>query len=199
MSQIAGAVTNVDQGDEVAITPDGSTVIVSYVAEDGARGAPNLTVFAIDRKGIVTKTIAVVDAEQGVVAGGEAARAKLLADSKAIQLARLESVDAEHDDDRHRVFADLTVDLSESGTLSMRPKGHAAVTRRKSAWRTKPSATRLAAMKREDDAGRVGCFNPARIGAVWLDTKRRAAVVFISYRGTDACWEPSSDFTVVTW
>jgi hypothetical protein len=189
----------VEAADEVAITSDGGNIIVSYMAEDGARVAPNLTVYVVNRKGVVTKTIAVIDADKGAVSGGDAARAKLLAATKPVQMPLLEPIDPDPDVDTRRVYAGLTVDLSESGTLTVRPKGHAAIERSNPEWRTKPDARKVAQLKHNADEGRVGCFNPAGIGPVWLDAQRRAAVVLIHYHGNDACWEPSSDFAVVTW
>jgi hypothetical protein len=186
-----------DPGDP-AITPDGRTIIVPYVAEDGARGEPNLTVFTLDRAGKTKARIPVIDVANGPVPGGEAARAKLYADTHPIEMSRLDPTDGA-DDSTHQTYEGLTVDLSETGTLTVRPKGQRTIRRSNSGWRTKPTAAVAARMKKEADQGGNPCFNGARIGPVWVDMKRRAAVVFIRYHGNDSCWEPDSDFVVVTW
>ena len=43
------------------------------------------------------------------------------------------------------------------------------------------------------------CHNEAFLGGGYLDRAHRLAVVVISYRGTDTCWEPGSEAHVVTW
>lgn len=43
------------------------------------------------------------------------------------------------------------------------------------------------------------CFNPAKVGEVWFDAKKRIAVVTIAFSGDDRCWEPDSDVVVVAW
>jgi hypothetical protein len=43
------------------------------------------------------------------------------------------------------------------------------------------------------------CHNEAFLGAGYVDVERSAAIVVVAYRGTDTCWEPSSEEHVVTW
>jgi hypothetical protein len=57
-----------------------------------------------------TKTIDVIDADHGAVAGGDAARAKLLAATKPVQMTPLAPTDPVPDVDTRRVYADLTDD-----------------------------------------------------------------------------------------
>jgi hypothetical protein len=43
------------------------------------------------------------------------------------------------------------------------------------------------------------CHNDAVLGGGYLDRDRRAALVVVSYRGTDTCWEPGSEAHVIAW
>jgi hypothetical protein len=47
-------------------------------------------------------------------------------------------------------------------------------------------------------AGEIECFNRAKIGAVWIDVKRRAAV-YVGYHGNDSCWGSDGEPVVFTW
>lgn len=184
--------------EQPAITGDGSKIIVPYVDKDGARGSPNLTLFVADRRGVITKRIDVVDVEAGPVPGGERAMAKLYAETKPRAMKLLSPANP-NELDTHRIYVGLTVDLSESGTLSIRPKGHSVIRRSNTRWRTEPTANSQAALRKMMVDEELPCFNPAGIGSVWIDVKRRAMVVYVRYHGNDSCWEPSSEFVVVAW
>ena len=43
------------------------------------------------------------------------------------------------------------------------------------------------------------CHNDAFLGGGYLDRDRRAALVVVSYRGSDTCWEPGSEAHVIAW
>ena len=43
------------------------------------------------------------------------------------------------------------------------------------------------------------CHNDAFLGGGYVDLARAALIVVIAYRGTDLCWEPSSQEHIVTW
>jgi hypothetical protein len=196
---LAAATAFADGRTDVApgVTPDGSRIVVWYVAEDGARGAANLTVLVADRTGKIIRSIPVSDADRGDVPGGSAAADKLVADLKPVAMTQLEP--KPHDDDTHLAFDGLDVSLSPTGALRVTPKGHRAIVRSNPEWRTKPSPDQAARMQRAIDDGKIECFNPGGIGAVYLDAARRAAVVYIRFHGNDTCWEPSSDVEVFAW
>ncbi|MFN0247405.1 MAG: hypothetical protein ACKV2T_11005 [Kofleriaceae bacterium] len=181
-----------------AITQDGATIIVPYVFDDGARGSENLTILAFDRAGAIVQRIPVVDVDNGPVAGGEAAKKKLYAAMKPI-LAMTELHRRDYRNETHGTYDGLTIVFSEWGTLIVSPKGAKPVRRSNRAWRTKPTRAQQAAMDKAHAAGEIECFNRAKIGAVWIDVKRRAAVVYVAYHGNDSCWGSDGEPVVFTW
>jgi hypothetical protein len=194
-----GTVSFADGRTEVApaVSPDGSRVVIWYVAEDGARGNPNLALVVTDRTGKPMRDIEVVDVERGELPGGRAAADKLYAELKPVAMTQLEP--KSRDDDTHRSFDGLDVSLSATGVLRVAPNGHPALVRSDPSWRTKPDADDQARMRAALDRGTIACFNPGGIGDVYADIARRVAVVFIRFHGTDSCWEPSSEVQVFGW
>jgi hypothetical protein len=203
-----------------SVTSDGSQILVPYTAEDGGRGMPNLRFQVWNRRGKLVQQQLIQDVEQYLGDGGppeaasqvtaqERAAGKLLDDLERKGLQPLVSAPSSRDDSsRGRVdytyvaegdhTPSLTLDLSEAGTLTIKPRGHAAI-RRDGGWRTAPTPKEARRLQARYDAGEIGCFNPAHIGATWVDLARRVAVISIGFDGNDTCWEPSSDMITVAW
>jgi hypothetical protein len=199
--------------DGPSITKDGTTIIVPFNLDDGARGWTGLRLDVVGRNGKATKSLPIIEWGEDPAAP----TAKSLArDSK-----RLIAANAFLDDlDRRKQLQPMTVitytdesththvvsategvafvaDLSPTGTLTLTPPGHAPVVRHDRAWRTQPSS----ADKRriEADPKGIACFNARRLSRIAVDLPRRAAVIDLGYDGNDSCWEPSHDYVVVTW
>lgn len=180
------------------VSSDGARIVVPYVAEDGARGSPNLTYLVADRTGAIVQRIAVVDLDRGDIPGGAAAAAHLLAALRPTVLPEVAPKNP-NDPDTLRLFPGLAVQLSPDGTLTVRPDGQGPLLRQDASWRTEPDRVQRAEMDRRLAAGQDACFNPAGISTVYFDARRRVAVVYVHFHGNDTCWEPSSDVAVFAW
>ncbi|HEX7843095.1 MAG TPA: hypothetical protein VF469_36735 [Kofleriaceae bacterium] len=212
-----------------SVTSDGSRIFVPFSVGDGARGEPNRVFDLWDRRGkrvqrVVVKTVDQCDGRSyegcppdsiAQVKAQELAAAKFLTELERKGLHPLQ----EAVDDYEKILGidgaparprahftaggakapSLTVELSETGVLTVQPRGHAAITRQSSVWRTRPSPEEARRLQALSDKGKEACFNPASLHAPLVDVVRRVAVVTISYRGNDACWEPNADYIVVTW
>lgn len=167
--------------DPPSVSPDGKRILIPYVGEDGARGSANLTMIVDDRAGRQLQRIPVIAVDTGEVPGGEKARAKLLASTKWQPM----------------VESTAKVELAD-GQLTLTPPGHAPVVV-KGGWRVTPDLRKQAELDRAAENGTWACWNPAELGTTWIDEKHRAAVVMIRFHGNDSCWEPDSEFAIVTW
>jgi hypothetical protein len=95
----------------------------------------------------------------------------------------------------------LTIDFTDSGVLTVRPRGHAAITRRRASWRSPP---RVEGPLRADKQGENGanCLWRAVYPGAFFDLERRVAVASIGFEYDEFCsvWRlPADDEVVVTW
>lgn len=202
-----------DRWSAPSITTDGSRIVVPWSGEDGARGAENLAIAVFDHAGRVRKQQVVETAGQcrgpecspdveAQVAQQIAAAKRMLDEElrdKPLHAMVHVNRNPESEAEAQLVVEGLTVDLSPTGTLTIKPHGHAPVSRHDDAWRSEPTAARARELQVALDRGDVPCFNAARLGDAWIDLPRRAVVIQISYRGNDSCWEPDSVPVVMTW
>jgi hypothetical protein len=93
----------------------------------------------------------------------------------------------------------VTFDLSPTGTLTVKPRGRAAVTRHNAAWRSVPTPAQARRIQESLNKGENGCYNPALLRGALVDLGRRIAIVTIGYHGNDTCWEGPDEETVVAW
>lgn len=167
--------------DPPSVSSDGKRIQVPYRGEDGAQGRDNLTVLVENRAGKLVQRIPVVDVENGPVKGGQRAWQRLRDSSKWEPM----------------VEATAKVELADN-QLTFTPPNHAPIVQRGS-WRVTPTMRKQAEIDHASALGEISCFNAAELGQTWIDVKHRAAVVFIRFHGSDSCWEPDSDFAIVTW
>lgn len=184
-----------------AIASDGSSFVVAHRDSDGGRGNPNLTLVEKDRSDRVVRRLEVITATEVD---------QLAAD----QIARRFDAAAAWLDERHAVghlVAMAALDLhpgtdeapaiATSGAVSLRWVPSALELILGPAMRvlrsTPPSW--LVADRPMCPGCTEVCHNDAFLGGGYLDVERRAAVVVVSYRGTDTCWEPGSEAHVIAW
>jgi hypothetical protein len=207
----APSITWIDNGFDAnglpAVANDGSTVVLAIHAEDGGRGAPNLTVVVLDRHDTATATVPVLGVDEAEAMFDEhgvkpALRARIQAAN-----AHLAGLHAQHD---LVALAELAIDDTLEAEQRLRATGPDLTVE----WK----AGQLELRDHQREVGRVTipaswlvedrpmcttcteiCHNAAYLGRVAADAKRRVAVVTISYTGTDTCWEPSSQHHVVAW
>jgi hypothetical protein len=191
-------------GTQPAVSRDGSLILVPYRAEDGAYGRANLVLRVSNRRGKIVKQQLVQSADQCGAGGCQPEAAAPLQKPELAAIAFLEELQRRSDlqpmvpydraNDRR-----LAIELSATGTLTIKPEGHAAVTRHNAAWRTERTPQQERQLQRASERGELSCFNAAELRDVWVDLPRRVAVVTIGYHGSDSCWEPDSDVAVVAW
>ena len=63
----------------------------------------------------------------------------------------------------------VTLDLSPTGTLTIKPRGHAAVTRHNKGWRSVPDPAQERRIQKTIGEGEVGCYNPALLRGALVD------------------------------
>lgn len=200
-----------------SVTSDGSRIFVPSGGSGGARYMPSLRFDVWDRSGRNVQRLVVVGDDQcpdgecpptaaAQLKAQQVAATKLLADLERKGLHPLAAGSAGDGDRTHAWYTaegdrepSLTIDLSPGGTLTIKPRGHAAIQRHKAAWRTTPSPAQARRLQAELAQGKDACFNPAELGVPLVDLARRVAVVSIGYRGNDTCWESGGEFTLVTW
>ena len=177
--------------DTPVVTADGKLIIVPQREEDARFEGFKFVVY--DRRGIA------ID-ERAIATAGEE-RPPASATRSAAAAKWLHAFDAARHLKPLTRANDVTsiAALGPTGTLTVTPPGHRPVTKASPGWRTEPDAAQAAVMKAKSDRGEIECFNAARIGDVWLDLPRRVAVVHITFRGSDTCWEPAGGYAVFTW
>lgn len=197
---------------EPSVTGDGSRIVVPVEGEDGARGAANLSIQVWTRRAALASTHVVQTVDQctegpscapatiAQVERQERAAGRFLDQlRRARGLHAMAQVQPTTRTATELVAPELRISLSPAGTLTVTPRGRRAITRRSSAWRTEPTVEQRREQQRDIEQGGLGCYNPAELGDVWIDARRRAVVVEIRYHGNDSCWEPDSDRAVITW
>lgn len=189
---------------EPSITRDGRTLVVPYQAEDNARGEPNLALRIYDRRGriVTTHVVRMVDqrTDDRAVWRQERVASKRLRTLRTKRgLVPLAPVEPTLRTPVRIEAADVQVELSGTGDLTLTAGGARRVRRTSRAWTTEPTAAQQRQIRAVLDRGELACFNAAELGDVWLDRARRAAVVQIRYHGNDSCWAPDSERVVLTW
>jgi len=184
-----------------AIASDGSSFVVAHRDSDGGRGNPNLTLTERDRSDRVVRRLEVITATEVD---------QLAAD----QIARRFDAATAWLDERHagaHLVAMAALDLhpatddapaiATNGTASLRwvpSELELILGPALRVLRSTPPSWLVADRPLCPGCTEV-CHNDALLGGGYLDVERRAALVVVSYRGTDTCWEPGSEAHVITW
>lgn len=182
-----------------AVSSDGTRVILGETETDGGRGYPNLRLVARDRGDKVLESITVLKVSEFENAMGQGWRnpkldarisaanawlAKSHAQSALVTLPQL-TVDATDAYAQHAAASGpVSLDWSND-TVTIKLSGKVIATYASPlTWHAPDTAK---------------CQNPAKLGAAWVDTERKIALVQIAYNGTDMCWEPSPQHHVISW
>lgn len=193
-----------------ALAADGGSVLIASQGEDGARGAPNLTLEVRGRDDRATATRVVLTADAAVGDESQApspprpdidgANAWLATQHAKAGFAPLTEATVTADGDG---FLDSSTWTVAAGAIGVRfdASAHLVVTdggkpvidRTMDGWLVKPYPP-------YDGAGPDElCDNPIALRTAYVDAAHRVAVLLVSYRGTDTCWEPDSQYHVVAW
>lgn len=192
-----------------AIAAGGAEVLVADIGEDGARGMPNLALVVRDRadhegprRVVLTADAAdAQDPEQPLaapdVAGANAWLAEQHQRAAWTPLAAAAiTADDESAFDAERWTAtsgDVTLTFDVTGHVVVTVGGAAVVDRTMTAWLA-PDAPMYPGAGPDEQ-----CSNPIALGAAYLDGARKLALVRVSFRGNDTCWEPDGAYHVVAW
>jgi hypothetical protein len=184
-----------------AIAGDGSSIVVAHRDSDGGRGNPNLTLVEKDRGDRVVRRLEVITATE-------------VDELPAAAIARRFDAAAAWLDERH-----AAAHLVAMTALELHPGSDEApptATGDNALLRWVPSELELIlgpalrVLRSTPPSWLVAdrpmcpgctevCHNDALLGGGYLDRDRRAALVVVSYRGTDTCWEPGSEAHVIAW
>jgi hypothetical protein len=187
-----------------AIARDGSSIVIAHRDGDGGRGNPNLTLIEKDRGDRELRRLVVVssdDVDRLDAAGRErrlsTAARWLEQRHAAVQLVAMPplAIRAQTDDAPAQASGrGITVRWAPSQLVIAldADRGHPP--------RSRPTpASWLAADYPLCQTCTEVCHNDAFLGGAYADLERAAAVIVVSYRGTDTCWEPGSQDHVVVW
>lgn len=184
-----------------AIASDGSSVVVAHRDSDGGRGNPNLTLIEKDRGDRVVRRLEVITAtEVDELAAPEIARrfdaAAAWLDERhtAANLVAMAALDLHPGTDEAPAVATaggVTLRWVPSELELILDPGHRVLRSTPPSW--------LVADRPMCPGCTEVCHNDAVLGGGYLDLDRRAALVVVSYRGSDTCWEPGSDAHVIAW
>jgi hypothetical protein len=184
-----------------AIASDGSTIAIAHRDSDGGRGNPNLTLIEKDRN----------DRELG--------RFVVLTATEADDLAPAQIEDRfqkaavwlhERHTTKHLVPLTALVpgqptegppaSVTGNGVTLRWTPNQLTIERGPSTLLRRPTPLSWLAPEYPMCRGcSEVCRNDAFLGGGYLDIARRVAIVVVTYRGTDLCWEPSAQEHVVTW
>lgn len=182
-----------------AISADGATLVIAHRDNDSGRGNPNLTLVEKDRKDRVVSRLVVLTANEA----DQLDAAQI--DERFARAARWL-----HDRRVARSLVAMTplvlgkpagAASSPAGGLTLRWTPNWLVIEREpaaSVVRATP-ATWLAPDHPMCHNCTEICHNEAFLGGGYVDLKRSIAIVVVAFRGTDTCWEPSSEHHVVAW
>lgn len=184
-----------------AIASDGHAVVIAHRDNDGGRGNPNLTLIEKDRGDQIVRRMVVITA-------GEVE--SLAPDQIAARFADANRwLGERHAADRLVAMTALVVDRPGSAgadtargggvTLRWTPSQLALELPGAAALQRTTPASWLAADRPMCNGCAEVCHNDAFLAGGHVDVERAAALVVIAYRGTDTCWEPSSQHHVVAW
>jgi hypothetical protein len=184
-----------------AIAGDGSSIIIAHRDNDGGRGNPNLTLIEKDRRDRAVHQLVVLTAAEA-----DDLTPAQLADRFAKATAWLrERHAAEHlvpmtalvtgepagDAPAPVIGAGVTLRWAPNQLVIERPHAPPTPKATPASW--------LAADYPMCSSCSDVCHNEAFLGGGYSDLARSAVIVVIAYRGTDLCWEPSSQEHVITW
>lgn len=182
-----------------AISGDGSTIVIAHRDNDGGRGNPNLTLIEKDRKDRTVSRLVVLTANEA----DQLDPAQV--DERFARAARWLR--------ERRVGKSL---IAMPALALGKPAGAASATGGGVTLRWTPN---WLVIEREQGASVVRatpaswlapdhpmcrtcteiCHNEAFLGGGYVDIKRTVAIVVVAFRGTDTCWEPSSEQHVAAW
>jgi hypothetical protein len=184
-----------------AIAGDGSSIVIAHRDSDGGRGNPNLTLVEKDRGDRVVRQLAVITATEvdelpaAAIAGRFAAAAAWLDERHAAaHLVALAALELHPGSDEAPPSA-----TGDGALLRWVPSALELILGPASrVLRSTPPSWLVTDRPMCPGCTEV-CHNDAFLGGGYLDRDRRAALVVVSYRGTDTCWEPGSEAHVVAW
>jgi hypothetical protein len=184
-----------------AIAGDGSSIVVAHRDSDGGRGNPNLTLIESDRGDRVVRRLEVITATE-------------VDELAAAEIARRFDAAAAWLDERHaaaHLAAMTALDLHPGSDEAPATATGGGVILRwvpseldlvlgpgRRVLRSTPPSWLVADRPMCAGCSEV-CHNDAFLGGGYVDLDRRAALVVVSYRGSDTCWEPGSEAHVITW
>jgi hypothetical protein len=198
-----------------AIAENGAVVVVAHRDSDGGRGNPNLTLIERDRRDEVVRQLQVITATEvdqltpaEIERRFSAAAGWLEERHAARHLVAMTALEAHPPIDTTPGFATgrhgeivrwapstLEVDLGSRPASSGSGAGSAPGPHLTRA--TPP--TWLVADRPLCATCTEVCHIDAFLGGAYLDIARRAAIVVVSFRGSDTCAEPGSQEHVVIW
>lgn len=181
-----------------AVASDGSAVVIAHRDNDGGRGNPNLTLIEKDRSDREVSRLVVlapndIDHEGAaqIAARFAQAAAWLRERHEARRLVAMTALARSEELPDTARGAGITVRWVP-GQLVLEREGRPPVVR--------PTPASWLAPDRPMCHGCTEtCQNEAFLGGGHVDPERAVALVIISYRGTDICWEPSSQHHVIAW
>jgi hypothetical protein len=185
-----------------AIARDGSSIVIAHRDSDGGRGNPNLTLVEKDRGDREVRRLAVITAtEVDELSAAEIARrfdgAAVWLDERhaAVHLVAMDALELHPGTDE----APATATGDNGAQLRWVPSALELVLGPGSrVLRSTPPSWLVADRPMCPGCTEV-CHYDAFLGGGYLDRERRAALVVVSYRSGDTCWEPGSEAHVVTW
>lgn len=185
-----------------AIASDGSAIVIAHRDNDGGRGNPNLTLIEKDRADRVVHRRVVLSPNDldyldpaEIASRFERATAWLRERHDAHHLVALTALALDEPD----LGAPPPLARGPRVTLRWTPNQLVIEREREAALVRATPRSWLAADHPMCSGCREICHNEAFLGGGYVDLARSTAVVVVSYRGTDTCWEPSSEHHVVAW
>jgi hypothetical protein len=181
-----------------AVASDGSAVVIAHRDNDGGRGNPNLTLIEKDRSDrevsrLVVLTPSDIDHEGAAQIAARFVRAAawLRERHEARRLVAMTAL--ARSDELPGAARGPGITLRwVPGQLVLEREGRPPVIRPTPAsWLAPDRAMCHGCTER--------CENEAFLAGGHVDPERAIALIVISYRGTDICWEPSSQHHVVAW
>ncbi|HEU4731919.1 MAG TPA: hypothetical protein VFT22_28685 [Kofleriaceae bacterium] len=184
-----------------AIARDGSAIVIAHRDSDGGRGNPNLTLIEKDRADRELSRLVVITSDEvdrldprQLERRFAAARAWLEERHAARRLTPMTTLATRFPSDEapaRATGAGIVIRWVPNQLVIERAAGAPIVRATPTTW--------LAADYPMCQTCSEVCHNDAYLGGGHVDLAHTAAVVVVSYRGTDTCWEPGSQEHVVVW
>ncbi|MBK9037109.1 MAG: hypothetical protein IPL61_38675 [Myxococcales bacterium] len=192
-----------------AIAAGGDEVLVADIGEDGARGMPNLALVARGRddrerarRVVLTADAAEAqDPDQPMAAPDVAGANAWLAEQhqRAAWTPLVAAAITANDESAlaaerwAATSGDVALTFDDSGHVVITVAGAAVVDRLMTAWLA-PDAPMYPGAGPDEQ-----CYNPIALAAAYLDGAHKLALVRVTFRGNDSCWEPDGAYHVVAW